>query len=65
MNDLVLGVIVFVVVSAFVSLFLLSALRRARQGGLTGRALLERLLPFFLADLALVALFALWVLTNT
>jgi hypothetical protein len=62
MNDFTLGIVVFVVATSVVALFMVGALNRARQEGVTGRALLWRLAPYLVADLALTAVFVVWLL---
>lgn len=62
MSDFALGVGIFVVSTALMSLVMVGALRRAQQEGASGQALFGRLLPYLLADLALAVVFVLWLL---
>jgi hypothetical protein len=62
MNDFTLGIVVFVAATSVVALFMVGALNRARQEGVTGQALLGRLVPYLVADLALTIVFVVWLL---
>lgn len=62
MSDFALGIVVFVAATSAVTLFMVAALGRARREGVAGQALVGRLAPYFLADLALTVVFALWLL---
>lgn len=62
MSDFVLGVLVYAVSVGAIGLFMVAALRRGRQAGEAGAALVTRLAPYFLADLALTAVFVVWLL---
>ncbi|MCA9838671.1 MAG: hypothetical protein KC422_17260 [Trueperaceae bacterium] len=64
MNPLVLGVGVFIIVSSVIMVMMLLSIRNAKAEGITGQALVMRILPLILADAAFVAFFAYWLLRN-
>jgi hypothetical protein len=64
MNQLTLGIIVFVAFNAAFSLGLVSALRSARAAGLQGQAVMMKILPYLLAEGLLTIVFLVWFVSN-
>lgn len=61
MDPLVLGIVVFVIVTGALSIAMVFAVREARGRGLAGGDLLRRLLPLLLADGLFTLAWVLWL----
>ncbi len=64
MNQLTLGIIVFVAFNSVFSLGLVFALRNARASGLHGQAALMKMLPYLLGEGLLTIVFVVWLISN-
>lgn len=64
MSTLTQGILVFVLFTSVVTGIMLMTLLRARQQGLSGSALLQRLLPYLVADGLFMVVFVVWLLNE-
>jgi hypothetical protein len=64
MDPIVIGAGVLIVVTGAISVALVLTLRRAREDGLAGAALLRRLLPLLIADALFILVWVAWLITN-
>jgi hypothetical protein len=64
MDPIVIGSGVLVVVTGAISVTLVLTLRRAREDGVAGSALLRRILPLLVADALFILIWIVWLITN-
>lgn len=62
MDPIVLGVVVFVIVTSALSIAIVFTVRGAREQGLSGGDLLRRILPLLLADGLFTVAWVVWLL---
>lgn len=64
MDPIVLGVVVFVIVTSALSVAIVFTIRGAREQGLSGGDLLRRILPLLLVDGLFTGGWIVWLLGN-